>query len=143
MFLLTNSQILLKRDQKYGMIEQEDSNLEETEKQFLIKAIKEAKSPKLALNGAKLLHEGDPSLGDVSRSCFEEAWADATRMNRLIERKQGKVRWPERFDIDDDRIRSEVRQFESSKDKATEWGRILSTYGIDTIKSIRSLINLP
>ena len=111
--------------------------------QFLIKSIKEAKSPKLALNGAKLLYGGDPSWGDVSRACFEEAWDDATRMNRLIERKSGKVRWPERFDIDEDRIKSEAQRINGSKDRGTEWGRVLSTYGIETIKSIRSLINLP
>ena len=117
--------------------------MEETEKQFLIKVIKEAKSPKLALNGAKLLHGGDPSWGDVSRACLEETWADATKMNRLIEKKSGTVRWPERFDIDDDRIKSEAQRINGSKDRGTEWGRVLSTYGIETIKSIRFLINLP
>ena len=111
--------------------------------QFLIKSIKEAKSPKLALNGAKLLYGEDPLWGDVSRACFEEAWTDATRMNRLIERKSGTVRWPERFDIDEDRIKAEAKRFNGSKDKSADWGRILSTYGIDTINEIKSLITLP
>ena len=117
--------------------------MEEQEKQFLIKSIKEAKSPKLALNGAKLLYGEDPSWGDVSRSCFEEAWNDATRMNRLIEKKSGKVRWPDRFEADEERIQIEVRRLQAMDSKSTEWGKVLSTYGIDTIKAIRSQVTLP
>ena len=117
--------------------------MENEQKLLLIKAIKEAKSPKLAINGAKLLYGNDPSWGDVSRACFEETWADATRMNRLIERKSGNVRWPDRFGIDENRIKSEVNRIKTSKEPSTEWGRVLSTYDEHTLNEIQRLVNLP
>ncbi len=96
------------------------------EEVLLIEAIRSAKSPKMALDGAKLMFQGDPSISHVSREVFNEAWDDATRMNRLIERKSGKVRWPNRLDLNEERIRHEVNRYSSSNNKGEILGRILS-----------------
>jgi hypothetical protein len=112
-------------------------------KLFIIESIKSSRSPKLALNGAKLLYGGDESWGEIHKECFEATWADATKMNRLIEKKSGNIRWPERFEIDADRIKDEARNLNDSKYKMKEWGRILSTYGETTLIAIQKLVTLP
>jgi len=120
-----------------------NETLDQAEKQFLILAICNARSPKLALNGAKLVYHNDESWGEISKACFERAWEDAGKRNLLIEKSGGKVRWPERFDLDKERIADEANKITSSKNKSYEWGVALSTYDATTLLSIRSLVELP
>ena len=112
-------------------------------KKFLVESIVSSRSPKLALNGAKILYGHDESWGEIHRACFEAAWEDATRMNRLIEKKSGNVRWPERFDVTESKIKEEVERLNSSRNVSIEWGRILSTYGENTLLSIQGSFKLP
>lgn len=113
------------------------------EKQFLILTINNASSPKLALNGAKLVYGNDESWSEISKACFEKAWSDATRRNQLIERSGGTMRWPNRFDIDNEQVLVEANKINASKDKFREWGNALSTYDVTTLVGIKNLVELP
>jgi len=117
--------------------------LDQEEKNFLIRTITNARSPKLALNGAKLLYHNDESWKEISKACFEKAWEDASRTNQIIERSGGKSRWPERIDIEEERISEEANKIIRAKDKSIAWGVALSTYGLVTLSKIRTLVELP
>lgn len=110
---------------------------------FLIETINNARSPKLALNGAKLVYGGDGSWSEIHKACFDAAWEDASRRNQMIEKSGGKVRWPNRFDIDDERIAEEATKITSSANKSREWGVALSTYDHATLVKIKNLVELP
>ena len=117
--------------------------MNQSDMQFLIKTINNARSPKLALNGAKLVYGNDESWGEIHKACLDAAWEDATRRNQLIEKSNGKSRWPNRFDIADERIVEEANKITSSTNKSNEWGLALSTYDHATLMKIKNLVELP
>ena len=112
--------------------------MEGIDNNMMIEAVKNAKSPKQALNGAKMLYEGGPEYEKVFRACFEEAWKDATRRNRAIERSNGKLAdtmWKPRLHLDEQQIQERVNKILKSKN-SVEWGKVLSEVDDEGIRQI-------
>ena len=116
--------------------------MEGIDNDMMIEAVKKAKSPKQALDGAKMLYEGGPEYDKVFRACFEETWKDATRRNRAIERSGGKLAdtmWKTRLHLDEHQIQERVDKILKSKD-STEWGKVLSEVDDEGIRQIFQLV---
>lgn len=116
--------------------------MEGIDNDMIIEAVKKARSPKQALNGAKLLYEGGPEYEKVFRACFEEVWKDATRRNRAIEKSEGKladVLWRPRLHLDEQQIQERVNKILKSKNSA-EWGKVLSEVDDEGIRQIFQLV---
>lgn len=117
--------------------------MEGIDKYMIIEAVKKAKSSKQALDGAKLLLAGTPDYQEIFRACFEDAWSDATRRNRSIERSAGKkrdVKWKNRRTPTEQEMNEDLRQFVRFKNKSRILGRILSEYDEQSVKQIFKMI---
>ena len=105
----------------------------------LVQAVKSAKSPKMALDGTKLLLGDSDDYKLVFHQSFELAWRDATKRNRSIERHLGKNRdekWKPRIVPDDAYFDKDLAAFNktrSAKKRSRILGRILSEYQAESI----------
>lgn len=100
----------------------------------LVQAVKSAKSPKMALDGTKLLLGDSEDYKLIFHQTFELAWRDATKRNRSIERHLGKNRdekWKSRIAPEDVYFDKDLASFSkarSAKKRFKILGRILSEY---------------
>lgn len=117
--------------------------MEGIDKHMIIEAVKKAKSSKQALDGVKLLFEDASEYKEIFHACFEEAWRDATRRNRIIERSHGKKRdiaWKPRYVPTEQEMKKDLHEFLHFKNKARVLGRVLSSYNELAIKQIFEMI---
>jgi hypothetical protein len=100
----------------------------------LIQAVKSSKSPKMALDGVKLLLGDSKDYKLIFHHVFELAWKDAAKRNRSIERHLGRNRdkkWKPRIVPDDTGFNEDLASFSqtrSAKKRSKILGRILSEY---------------
>lgn len=105
----------------------------------LVQAVKSAKSPKMALDGTKLLLGDSEDYKLVFHQSFELAWRDASKRNRSIERHLGKnsdEKWRPRIVPDDAYFNKDLSAFSktrSAKKRSRILGRILSEYQAESI----------
>jgi hypothetical protein len=112
---------------------------------MIIEAVKKAKSSKQALDGAKFVLSGTPDYQEIFQACFEDAWSDATRRNRSIERNSGKnsdIVWKERVTPTEQEMKEDLREFLRFKNKTRVIGRILSKYDEQSLKQIFEMIKI-
>ena len=118
--------------------------MEGIDKQMIIEAVKKTKSPKQALNGAKFLYEESSTYSEVFKACFEEAWKDATKRNRAIERSQGKlsdVMWKPRIHLTEEEVKLRANKIMKSSNPTKEWGLVLSEVDSEGIRQVFQLVN--
>lgn len=116
--------------------------MEDIDKNLLIEAIKSARSPKMALNGTKLLCGSGFVFSDIFKECFEIAWQDATRRNRAIEWSKGKRAdelWKPRSHLDSLQLQEIANRMISTK-RYKELGKVLSELDEEGIRFIFNAI---
>lgn len=107
----------------------------------LISAVKSAKSPKMALDGTKILLGPSEEYRSIFKEVFELVWRDATRRNRAIELSAGKkrdIKWKPRFVASEEYLQADLKAFKkthSSKKKCRILGRVLSEYEESSINT--------
>lgn len=114
----------------------------------LVEAVKRAESPKMALDGVKLLLGASDKYHFIFHETFELAWKDATRRNRSIEYNEGANRdekWKDRLRVTNESLQFDAQNFamtKSSKRKASILGKVLSEYDAASLKEFFDLITL-
>lgn len=118
--------------------------MEFSSKDVLVEAIKLAKSPKMALDGVKMLLDGAGDYSEIFRIVLEPVWADASRRNRAIERRSGKNRlkkWPPRTQLEEATCQLVAKKVMRSRSVEKEFGKVLSSYEEQTIKRIYQILS--
>ena len=110
--------------------------MDDLDTHMIINAIKSARSPNMALNGAKLLYGKDAKFGEIFKVCFDMAWSDASRFNQYIEENAGIPRRPDRLSLDEQDVTDAVEMIARSRNPARELGRCLAEYDEQAIKDI-------
>lgn len=118
--------------------------MEFSSKEVLTEAIKKSRSPKMALDGAKLLLNGGGDYPDIFKTVFETVWSDATRRNQAIERRAGKnrlLKWPPRTQLEEGACQLVAKKVRRSRNPEREFGKVLSSYEEQTIKRIYQILS--
>lgn len=107
----------------------------------LVRAISQSPSPNLAYRTVKeMLINHDELRIRISKECLDVAWADAARFNRMVERQEGRLARPARLKLDEAGIIQQASLIRSSSRPHFELGRVMSSYDIESVNSVYSLV---
>lgn len=113
----------------------------------LVEAVKKARSPKMALDGTKLLLGNSEGYKLVFEKVFELVWRDATYRNRAIERSAGRkadIMWRPRISPDEQAFQASLlafRKTKSSRKSAKVLGKVLCEYDQASIQKFFAVIS--
>lgn len=118
--------------------------MEFSSKEALTESIKRSKSPKMAVDGVKMLLGSTEDYSDIFKAVLEEVWLDATLRNRAIERKAGRnelIKWPPRTNLEESECQLISKKIKKSRNPAKEMGKVLASYNELTIKRIYQILS--
>ena len=116
-------------------------------KNLLIESVKTSKSPKSSLDGVKFLLGNTDEYKEIFRICFDDAWKDTRKRNRVIEKSQGRLHrsmWPNRKGLDDPDIKVILGKFQVENPQPGPLGDLLANLNESSIVSLLSgLVTFP
>lgn len=110
---------------------------------MIVKAVNRSRTPKFALDGAKMLFGDGAEYAEILHECFDNAWKDSSRRNRTLARSKGLLRetlYPQRLALDESALQAWACSIVAARNPAKEIGRVLAELDEASIRQVFILL---